>query len=117
LERYDGLGSYFEKDEHDNALREDGEILFPGTAEPVPFESAAQLMDLLAGSERVQENFSWKVTQFALGRPLVPGDRSELEKIHELALEGGATYASLIKAIVLSNLVRTTRTENSPSES
>ncbi len=116
LERFDGLGSYHEADEHGNALREDGEILFPGTADPVPFETARELMDLLAGSDRVKENLTWKVTQFALGRPLVPADRPELDRIHKLALEGGFTYKSLIKAIVLSDLVRSTRTEpNGPS--
>ncbi len=34
LERFDGLGSYHEIDEHGNQLREDGEILFPGEAKP-----------------------------------------------------------------------------------
>ena len=111
LEKFDGLGSFFEKDPHGNTLRDDGEILFPGESEPVPYESAAELMNLLATSERVQENLTWKVAQFALGRPLVDADTPILEKVHRAAQNGGGTYQSLIKAIVLSDLVQTTRTE------
>ena len=36
FEKFDGLGAHHEKDEYGNELRDDGEILFPGTAEPVP---------------------------------------------------------------------------------
>lgn len=111
LEKFDGLGTFHEVDEHGNTLREDGEILFPGEAEAVPFERSAELMDLLAGSERVQENFTWKVAQFALGRPLTHADAPQLEAIHQLAQEKGGTYKSLIKAIALSGLIRNTRTE------
>ncbi|MFP6614463.1 MAG: DUF1592 domain-containing protein, partial [Pirellulales bacterium] len=53
LEKFDGLGTSREKDEHGNALREDGEIIFPGSASAVKYRSAAELMDLLAASDRV----------------------------------------------------------------
>ena len=33
LEQFDGLGAFHTKDEFGNALRADGEILFPGTRE------------------------------------------------------------------------------------
>lgn len=111
LEKFDGIGAYHERDEHGNTLREDGEILFPGEREPAPYKTAAELMDLLAGSERVSMSITRKVTQFALGRPLVESDSPELEKIHRAAEEGGGTYASLITAIVMSDLVQMTRTE------
>ena len=113
LEKFDGLGTYHETDEHGNKLRDDGEILFPGAAKAVPYGSSAQLMDLLAGSERVRQSITWKVTQFALGRPLVAADAAELDRIHKSAQEGGGTYASLMTAIVSSDLVRMTRTERS----
>jgi len=114
LERFDGLGAYHDMDEHGNRLREDGEILFPGTAQAIPYKSSAELMNLLAASERVRECMTWKVTQFALGRPLVAADVPTLDKIHAAARKDGGTYASLITAIVMSDLVQMTRTEPRP---
>jgi hypothetical protein len=111
LERFDGVGAYHEKDEHGNDLREDGEILFPGVAEPVRYQSSAQLMTLLAKSDRVGEVITWKVTQFALGRPLGAADAASVAEIHASSQNAGGTYAALITAIVMSDLVQTTRTE------
>jgi hypothetical protein len=114
LEKFDGVGGYHEKDEHGNALREDGEILFPGAEKPVRYKTTSELMDLLAGSERVRMNMTRKVTQFALGRPLVAGDEPLLSQIHAMSQSTGGTYASVISAIVMSDLVQTTQTETSP---
>jgi len=111
LEKFDGLGAYHETDEHGNQLRDDGEILFPGTAKPVPYSSSAELMDLLAGSDRVQQCLTWKVAQFALGRPLGPADSRTLDKVHQAAQKGGGAYASLMRAIIKSDLVQKTQTE------
>jgi hypothetical protein len=111
LERFDGVGAYHWKDEHGNKLREDGGMLIPGTDQPVRYRSSAELMNLLAGSERVRETLTWKITQFALGRPLVAADAPVLEKIHDSARKDGGTYERVITAIVMSDLVQTTRTE------
>jgi hypothetical protein len=116
LEKFDGLGAYHDADEHGNELRDDGEILIPGSDEPVAFTSSAELMDLLAGSDRAQKCITWKLTQFALGRPLTAADAPHIEQIHEKAQENGGTYASVITAIVMSDLVQTTRTEVDASE-
>jgi hypothetical protein len=113
LEKFDGLGAFHEKDEHGNQLREDGEILFPGTDKPVRYKTSAELMDLLAGSDRVRMNITRKLTQFALGRPLVASDEPVLKRIHSSAQEGGGTYPSLITAIVMSDLVQLAQTETS----
>jgi len=114
LEKFDGVGVFHEKDEHGNELREDGEILFPGAAKPVSYKTSSKLMDMLASSERVRLTLTWKVTQFALGRPLLAADARIVGKIHEAAQKGGGTYSSLITAIVLSDLVQMTRTEIEP---
>ena len=114
LEKFDGIGAYHEADKHGNKLRDDGEILFPNTAEAIPYKNSAELMNLLAKSERVRESLTWKVTQFAIGRPLVAADIPVLNKIHKDAHEGGGTYSSLITAIVMSDLVQKTRTEPQP---
>ncbi len=111
LEKFDGLGSFREVDAHGNALRDDGEILFPGRAESRKFSSSTELMELLAGSERVAESLTWKLTQFALGRPLGAADASEVARIHAHARKSGGTYTSLIEAIVVSDLVRKVQTE------
>ena len=112
MEKYDGLGAYSETDQHGNRLREDGAILFPGTAKSVEFKNAAELMNLLAKSDRVGESFTWKLTQFSLGRPLGAMDAKTVAKIHKDSQQAGGTYQSVIKAIVTSDLVRMTRTEN-----
>ncbi len=100
LERFDGLGTYHVKDEHGNRLRDDGNILFPGSDEPAPYQTSAELMDLLAASDRVRETFTWKVTQFALGRPLGARAAPLVAEIHRQAQQTGGTYASLMQAIV-----------------
>ncbi len=115
LERFDGLGSYHKVDRHGNQLREDGEILFPGTGKPVAYKSASELMDLLANSDRVSQCLTRKLTQFALGRPLVAADARSVRQIHGQAHENGGTYASTITAIVMSDLVQQTRTEDDGS--
>ena len=111
LEKFDGIGAYHERDEHGNKLRDDGGILFPGTANTVPYQNSAELMNLLAGSDRVRECLTWKVTQFALGRPLSARDAPEVARIHKQAQGQGGAYTSLITAIILSDLVQYTRTE------
>lgn len=112
LERFDGIGAYHEQDKHGNKLRDDGEVLFPGEANPVAYKSSAEMMNLLASSPRVRESLTWKVTQFALGRPLVAADAASVASIHKAAQQNGGTYSSLITAIVMSDLVQMTRTEN-----
>ncbi len=111
LEKFDGLGTFAETDRHGNRLREDGQLLIPGESEVVSYATAAELMDLLAQSERVQESITWKLTQFAIGRPLVAADAAIVSQIHRTAQQAGGTYDSLIQAIVLSDLVQKTRTE------
>jgi hypothetical protein len=111
LEKFDGVGAYRDTDEHGNTLRDDGEILFPGSAKPVSYKSSAELMNLLAGSERVRETVTRKLTQFALARPLVAADARIVAAIHKTAQKNGGTYPALITAIVLSDLVQLTRTE------
>lgn len=115
LERFDGIGAWHETDRHGNNLREDGEVLFPGDAKPVKYQSSAELMQLLSGSERVRESLTWEVVQFALGRPLTSADAPTVTSIHKSAQSEGGTWTSLVKAIVLSDLVQKTRsTETSP---
>ena len=111
FEKFDGIGAYHERDEHNNKLREDGEILFPDAKQTVAYKSSAEFMDLLAKSPRVRKVITRKVTQFALGRPLTQADMPALDKIHANAENEGGTYASTITAIVLSDLVRKTGTD------
>ncbi|MCP4787998.1 MAG: DUF1592 domain-containing protein [Fuerstiella sp.] len=111
LEKFDGVGAYHDTDEHGNKLRGDGEILFPGTAKAVQFADSAELMDLLANSDRVSQTLTWKVAQFAVGRPLVAEDAAIVDNIHKAASANGGTWSALITAIVASDLVQTTKTE------
>ena len=65
-------------------------------------------MDLLAQSERVKESITWKVTQFAVGRPLGAGDAKVVGKIHAEAMKNGGTYQALMTAIMNSDLIQMT---------
>ena len=112
LEKYDGLGSRHDRDEHGNPLREDGEISLPGSGKTIHYRTTEELMDLLAGNERVRETLAWKLAQFALGRPLLGSDRRILGEIYAAARKNGGRYQDLMTAIVLSDLVTSTRTES-----
>ncbi len=114
FEKFDGVGAFHNEDEHGNELREDGELIVPGAREPVSYQTVSQLADLLAESDRVSKTLTWKVAQWALGRPLTLEDAPILDSIHETAKKEGGSYSSVISSLVMSELVQTTRTE--PSE-
>ena len=114
LERFDGLGSYFKKDNHGNRLREDGQILFPGEAKPIAYRTSGELMNHLAASDRVRQSITWKLTQYALGRPLGASDARAVQAIHQAGWQNTGTYANLIKAIALSDLFQTQPSEDNP---
>ncbi|TWU08151.1 DUF1592 domain-containing protein [Stieleria varia] len=105
LEKFDGLGSFHQRDEHGNPLREDGQILFPGSAHSVDYPDSAKLMAMLAESDRVAETLVWKLTQFAVGRPLVAADAQTVRQIHRDSQKSGGRYQDILTEIVLSDLV------------
>jgi len=105
LEPFDGLGRYRSRDAHGNELRQDGRVLFPGDRDATSFDSTEELMNLLAESDRVKETFTWKFTQFALGR--MPGGEEAplVREIHRKAWEAGGTYQDLVLALATSDLI------------
>lgn len=105
LEKFDGIGAYHQRDEHGNRLRDDGKVLIPGTAEAIAYDDSTELMQLLSESRRVEETLIWKLTQFALGRPLSAADAPAIREIHRRAREHGATYQAVMREIVTSPLV------------
>ena len=111
LEKYDGIGAFHEADRHGNSLRDDGNVLFPGEAEPKVYDSSSALMDLLAQNDRVAKSISWKVIQYSLGRPLGAEDASMIDEIHSISQQNGGTYQSLIAALLKSDLVQMARTD------
>ena len=114
LEKFDGLGAYSQADKHGNRLREDGKVLIPGQSSPVAYKTSAELMNLLASSPRVHETFTWKVVQFAMGRPLGANDARSVAEIHLASQKAGGTYQSLVTAIILSDLVRDNQPRKEP---
>ncbi|MBA2115143.1 DUF1592 domain-containing protein [Bremerella alba] len=106
LERFDGIGAFSERDRHGNLLREDGEILLPGTEQAVKYKSSRQMMEILAASDRVGMGITRKLVQFAISRPLVSNDEAIVKQIHEQAQANGGTYQAVMRAIVLSDLVQ-----------
>lgn len=106
LEKFNGVGAFHERDEFGNELREDGAILFPGEAQNVEYKKSAELMKLLSESDRVKETITWKMAQFALGRPLGAEDAGVMAEIHKASQSSGGRWTDIMKAIVLSDLVQ-----------
>ena len=104
LEQYDGLARYTTRDHFKNELRQDGEILIPGTPAPVEYKTSRELMDLLAKSPRVRQNIIWKLTQFSLGRPIATTDRLHLDKLFE-KVRDRQTYQNVILHLATSPLI------------
>ena len=111
LEKYDGTGAFHQKDHHGNALREDGKIVIPALGTVADYKTTSELSRFLAKSPRVYQTMTWKLTQFSLGRPLLASDAREVDKIFETSQNNGGTYQSLLRAIVLSDLVQFSRTK------
>lgn len=106
LERFDGLGSFKKRDVFGNRLRQEGEILFPGQTEAIQYKTSEEMMEVLADSDRVAETLVWKLTQFAVGRPLGAREAALVQAISEEAKARGGTYAAAIGAIATSDLMR-----------
>ncbi|MEO0415016.1 MAG: DUF1592 domain-containing protein, partial [Verrucomicrobiota bacterium] len=111
LEKYDSLGVFAERDRHGNSLRSDGEALIPMSDKGQVYSDVATFLDILSRSSRVKETLTWKLTQFAIGRPLGPNDVRAVETIHADAMSGGGTYQATIRAIAVSDFIRFTSTE------
>ncbi|MEO1527408.1 MAG: DUF1592 domain-containing protein [Planctomycetota bacterium] len=105
MSKFDGLGSYHDTDEYGNRLRDDGEMLVPGTAQVVHFKDSAAMMKLLESSDRIRESLVWRMTQFAIGRPPTADDAPIIREIHRRSQKAGATYQTILTEIVASELV------------
>ena len=114
LEKFDGVGAYKERDRFGNQLRDDGDILIPGNAEPTAYANSSELMNILAQSDRVRKTITHKIIQFALGRPLDSADVKLVDQVHAEAQKHGGSYQATIKSLCLSDLVRKIRTEEIP---
>ena len=112
LERFDGLGTYREKDNYENILKQDGELLIPGASGSIRFKSSSELMDIIAKSDRVMKTLVWKMVQFAMGRPLSAEDVSYVDKIYESAQNKGSTYKDVILSIALSEMMSEKRIQD-----
>ncbi len=112
LEKFDGLGGFRQTDEHGNRLREDGTVLLPGDSKPRAYRSSGELMDLLAGSDRVRQTITWKLAQFAVGGRLGAADARTVRSIHQAAWKAGGRWTDLVTALVTSDLVMMTRTQS-----
>lgn len=111
LERFDGVGGYRAIDTHGNRLRDDGVIEIPDALAPVRYSSSAELMDLLARSDRVGRTITAKVIQFSIGRPLRDSDDAAVNRIHAIAKRNGGTWPAVVNALVTSDTIRKTPTQ------
>lgn len=111
LERFVADGTYRMEDRHGNALREDGYIQLPGTTDERHYETVAEMMEILAQSDQLRECLGLKVTQFAIGRALLPTDECSVERLQESFAGSAGTWRDLVLAITLSPGFRTIAVE------
>lgn len=111
LEPFDSTGVYAEMDEFGNELRQDGQLYLPGEPGSVSYESIGELNTVIAESTRARECMVLKMTQYALGRPLLQTDTCVLSEIDSQATADGGTYRATLEAIATSELMRMQRTE------
>ncbi len=114
LERFDGLGAFSEKDRiRQPAARRWRDSVSRRTATRPATRISAELMDLLAKQRSGRQTITWKVTQFALGRPL---DRRTIaprsRRFTRQPREHGGTYRSLIPPSSPATSSRRTRKGN-----
>jgi hypothetical protein len=112
LERYLADGSHSLVDHLGNELREDGALRLPGEDDPLPYENAAEMVELLAGADAVRECLAVKGTQFAIGRPLADNDECSIGKLQERFSDSGQTWRDLVLSIALSPGFRSIRVES-----
>ena len=55
---------------------------------------------------------TWKLAQFAVGRPLGAADAASVRSIHQAAWKAGGSWSDLVTALVTSDLVMMTRTQS-----
>jgi hypothetical protein len=60
---------------------------------------------------------TWKLAQFAIGRPQVAADTRIVANIHENSMQNGGTYQALMTEIVLSDLEQLTAAHESTDAS
>jgi hypothetical protein len=104
LEQYDGLARFSNYDHFKNTLRQDGEILIPGTSGIIKYQTSRELIDLLAKSPRVRQNIIWKLTQFSLGRPIATQDRPHLDTLFS-QVQNNQTYQNVLLHLATSPLI------------
>ena len=68
-------------------------------------------MDFIAHHPRAQATLTWKVVQFAIGRPLMVEDAEAVEAIHQASMAQGGGWASLMKALATHPWFTTIQTE------
>ena len=111
LERFLADGSYRAEDWLGNPLREDGYVQFIGDPEQHTYETVAEMMEILAGSEQVRDCMGRKTTQFAIGRSLQPSDSCSVDRALDRFADSPGTWRDLVLAITLSPGFRTIAVE------
>lgn len=114
LERFVADGTYRTEDWLGNPLREDGYLLLPGEGEEKPYTTVGEMMDLLAGSDRVRECLALKGTQFAVARPLLESDTCSIDGLQASFAASDGTWRDLVLGITLSPGFRSIRVEEAP---
>ncbi|MEM9071553.1 MAG: DUF1592 domain-containing protein [Myxococcota bacterium] len=114
LEPYDATGIFRTEDEHGNALQQDGSVRFASSAPPVAYASSEELMQVLAGADRVRDCMSLQASRFAMGRKLLASDGCALRDLRERLSTSDGTYRDLLIAIATSSMFRTLQGEEAP---
>jgi hypothetical protein len=111
LGRYQADGTFADVDHLGNTLREDGFLRLPNVGQEIPYNSAGEMMTLLAEAEATRECLASKTAQFAIGRALTGDDSCSMEQLQTRFAQSQGTWRDLVVAIALSPGFRSVRVE------
>ncbi len=112
LGRYLADGTYALQDAYGNDLQEDGFLRLPGSADELPYQGPAEMMELIATSDATRECLGSKAAQFAIGRALTGDDDCSMEAVQSRYAASDGTWRDLVVAIALSPGFRSVRVED-----
>ncbi|MDZ7923407.1 MAG: DUF1592 domain-containing protein [Marinagarivorans sp.] len=107
---FDAVGQFHERDKHNNLLPTEGYVILPGEGSKT-YNSAGELADILALSERTLDCALLKTFEFSMARPYTTADSCSLEGAKMSAAASKGTYKDILRALVRSETFTNIRSE------
>lgn len=107
FEQFDVLGNYSVRDDQGRNLFATGYLQTKSGGMGPSYQSAPELMQILANSDETSECFSRNMMKFAMGRSYAAHADEQISIAHRNHNDGGGTFTALLRAIAMNPLFRT----------